>query len=41
MFIFYYDYKHLLFLDKPYEPEINFARSLNVMPRTVACNCMT
>ena len=40
IFIFY-DYKHLPFSNKPYQPQINFTRPFNVMPKTDACNSIT
>ena len=41
IFIFCYYYKHLLFSNKPYQPEWNLTRPFNIMPRTVACNRIT
>ena len=38
IFIFCYDYKHLPFSNKIYQPEINFTRPFNVIPRTIPCN---
>ena len=41
IFIFCYDYKHLPFSNKPYQPEMKFSSPFNIMTRTVASNSIT
>ena len=38
---FFYDYNYLPLSNKSYQPEKNFTRPFNVMPRTVACNSIS
>ena len=41
LLFFVNDCKHLPFSSKLYQPEMNFTRPFNVVPRTVACNRIT